>query len=55
MSTKLSFENYELGNQKNFDFLEIYRLILDKTEDEEEDYKFKKNLKNIIIYYFIQS
>ena len=45
MSAQLSIENYKIGNQKNFDFLEIYKLLLNKTEDEEEDYKFKNKLK----------
>ena len=45
MSAKLSIEDYEIGSQKNFDFLEIYKLLLDKTEEEEEDYNFENELK----------
>ena len=45
MSANLCVEDYEIGNQKNFDFLEIYQLLLDKNEEEEEDYKFKNELK----------
>ena len=45
MSANLCVEDYEIGNQKNFDFLEIYKLLLDKNEEEEEDYKFKNELK----------
>jgi len=45
MSVKLLVDDYEIGNQKTFDFLEIYKLLLDKTEEEEEDYKIKEELK----------
>ena len=45
MSAKLCIEDYEIGNQKNFDFLEIYDLLLDKNEEEEENYIFENKLK----------
>ena len=45
MSNKVNIEDYEIWKQKNFDFLSIYHLLLDKNEDEENDKKFLLELK----------
>ena len=51
MAYKVSVEDYEIGNQKNFDFCDTYELLLDKTIEEGEDIKFEKHLKEYLKEY----
>ena len=58
--TKVSIDDYEIGDQKNFDLLSFYRAIPDKRDEEEMSTDFELECKEYhhslfypILYYCI--